>query len=889
MTEPITKELLQTLVAAVEDEVREAKSVSTSFTLGKGERIPTASQRPLYSFHLVNPPRIQEESRGRLSVKGAVVECSVISRRSDGLDVETFIDLGDEIETATLTIDKSELLSVLAARLESVSRDEVPFSFNKGHAAQVLDISSIHPSTDTEFIGAPDDLTTDQQEAFRRAIRNDATFVWGPPGTGKTVTLSAIAFYLFSLNKRILLVSHTNRAVDGIVFSLCKRIVGKARVNLPEGSIVRIGQMSRKALEGTFGPQISLEQLAENQQRKVRERVGLLRKEREVCASELESLLYQQGLVAKQGVLQEELGHLQKLYAESRSSESSLSTVLRVLRIRYGAGDGSETSIEEIKRSMKAVTGEILGVATELEGVSAEELHDRIDEIQSRDDELNEAIRDLELLVEDSSASALQRARVVACTATQAVLRCQSLGEFDAVIVDEGSMLPLPYVVFLAGLAKEKVVIGGDFRQLPPISVSTSPRTREWFARDIFEVAGVADLVDRGEEHSALAMLTTQFRGHEALSTLINERFYGGRLAPQHKEAPALDPTRLPEWLTRGSVLLIDSSALKPRGHMESNSKGNLTHALVVRSLCGILRSAGLAEGPSDVGVIAPYRAQVSLLEDLLEEANLTNVTVGTVHRFQGAERDTIILDLTESEPHTLSSFLSGVSLRETGSRLLNVALSRAQVRLLIVADLVHLREQLSERHLLTGVITDIEQRGGIVDVRDALPDAVAPCAPTIGDRSILQRFDSETFLAGLTTDMREAHASVVIGAPLLGERSAHVLATVLRPVTTRGVSVEVVTSVATTHSEEQELEHAARILEGSGIAVRRSVSGVPCGAVIDGEIVWVGTTSPLRSVEAAEVCMARTVSGVAALSLVREVERGVPSHEGEVQRVANS
>jgi replication-associated recombination protein RarA len=114
------------------------------------------------------------------------------------------------------------------------------------------------PSTDTEFIGAPDDLTTDQQEAFRRAIRNDATFVWGPPGTGKTVTLSAIAFYLFSLNKRILLVSHTNRAVDGIVFSLCKRIVGKARVNLPEGSIVRIGQMSRKRLRERSVPRYRL-------------------------------------------------------------------------------------------------------------------------------------------------------------------------------------------------------------------------------------------------------------------------------------------------------------------------------------------------------------------------------------------------------------------------------------------------------------------------------------------------------------------------------------------------------------------------------------------------------------------------------------------------------
>lgn len=36
MTQPITKELLDTLIAAVEDEAREARSVSTSFTLGKG-------------------------------------------------------------------------------------------------------------------------------------------------------------------------------------------------------------------------------------------------------------------------------------------------------------------------------------------------------------------------------------------------------------------------------------------------------------------------------------------------------------------------------------------------------------------------------------------------------------------------------------------------------------------------------------------------------------------------------------------------------------------------------------------------------------------------------------------------------------------------------------
>lgn len=338
-------------------------------------------------------------------------------------------------------------------------------------------------------------------------------------------------------------------------------------------------------------------------------------------------------------------------------------------------------------------------------------------------------------------------------------------------------------------------MVGGDFRQLPPISLSNAPRARQWFAQDVFEVAGVVDLVDRGEENPSLAMLTTQFRGHEALGALINDRFYGGKLVARHKEAPTLDPAVVPEWLTRASVTLIDSSSLEPRGYLDNNSKANLTHALVARSLCGTLRSAGLAQGPSDVGVIAPYRAQVSLLEDLLEESELSNVTVGTVHRFQGAERETIILDLTESEPHTISSFLGGVSLRDTGSRLLNVALSRAQARLLIVGNLSYLRARLTEGHLLSGILADIELRGAIVDARDVLTDAVTPQPTGTQDPSILQRFDHETFLAGVTTDMREAQSSILIASPSLGERSAHVFATVLKTVAQRGVRIEVFTT----------------------------------------------------------------------------------------------
>jgi len=883
MSQTITDELLQTLILAVEDEARETKGLSTSFALGKGVKIPTASQRPLYSFSVSNAPRLQEEARGRLLVNGTSVECTVTSRRSDGLDVSTFVDLGDELDSATLTVDRSELLLILAARLESVKGDP-PFHFNKQLAAQVLEPSSSPREVDDSFVTAPDDLTKDQQEAFKRAIQNRVTYLWGPPGTGKTITLSAIAFNLFCHNSRVLLVSHTNRAVDGVVFGLCKRIVGKSRASIPEGSVARVGAISRKGLGVSFGSQVGLEHLTEQHQKKVRERIAAVRKERELNATELESLRRQYGLTARRKVLEDELASLQKMLSDARGSESRLATVMRVLRVRYGAKGPAANSVDEIKRSMKALTSEILEVTTELESAaSPDEIHDSIADGERRDQDLVESIADLERLVEDPSAAVIQRARVVACTATQAVLRCASLGEFDAVIIDEASMLPLPYVVFLAGLAKGRVVIGGDFRQLPPISLSTSPSARQWFARDIFEVAGIVDLADRGEESPFFASLTTQFRGHEALSSLINNRFYGGRLVPKHQSPPTREVSDglVPPWLGQNSIVLVDTSSLGARGHTENGSKVNLTHAIVVRNICLGLRSVGLMTGVGDVGVIAPYRPQVSLVEDLLDEAGMDDVAVGTAHRFQGAERDTMLLDLTESSPHKIGAFLGATSIRETGAKLLNVSLSRANQRLVIVANLRHL-EQLSEQHVLRGVLDDIKNVGTVVDARDIVPDAVGVGVEARVDASLSQRFDGETFLAGLSADIHESRSSILIGSSRMSSRAAHIISAIVRPAIERGVVVEVSLVSDVGDGSQDERREALSALEGAGVTVHLTDGPVYDGVVLDDEVVWLGNTPPLDCVDQEGLLMTRVVSSASARVLRRlilaEVRAVAPS-----------
>jgi hypothetical protein len=87
------------------------------------------------------------------------------------------------------------------------------------------------------------------------------------------------------------------------------------------------------------------------------------------------------------------------------------------------------------------------------------------------------------------------------------------------------------------------------------------------------------------------------------------------------------------------------------------------------------LTAAGLDS--SSVLVLVPFRAQRSLVRSQLQKAGLTRIRVSTVHRSQGSECHTVIFDPVAGT----SPFLGG----EAGRRLLNVALSRAQARLVVL------------------------------------------------------------------------------------------------------------------------------------------------------------------------------------------------------------
>lgn len=128
------------------------------------------------------------------------------------------------------------------------------------------------------------------------------------------------------------------------------------------------------------------------------------------------------------------------------------------------------------------------------------------------------------------AAAIVSEARVVGATLFRLVIFEELYRvTFDTVIVDEASMVPLPNLWFAATRASKRVVVTGDFRQLPPIATAQDkeeyPLAAKWLQTDIFEHAGVVE--DRAKlDDPRLCTLRKQYRMHEAIGELANALVY---------------------------------------------------------------------------------------------------------------------------------------------------------------------------------------------------------------------------------------------------------------------------------------------------------------------------------------------------------------------------
>lgn len=295
-------------------------------------------------------------------------------------------------------------------------------------------------------------------------------------------------------------------------------------------------------------------------------------------------------------------------------------------------------------------------------------------------------------------------ARIVMCTLTNAYLSPLMADQrFDVLIAEEAGMATLPTLFYAACLCRERAIMVGDPRQLPPIVQSDDDRIRRAIGRNIFDVT-----VPDPARSSIVAMLETQYRMHPVIGAIVGRLFYGDRLVHRaDPDATAAIAARAP--FPGQPVVFVDTAA---RTTCERSAKGSSRINRASAELTAELAHEAVRGGASSVAVITPYAAQAAEIRRLLAARRLRDaVECSTIHRFQGRECDVVLIDLVDAAPMRPSALLA------EAPNLLNVSLSRARGKLVIVADVEYFRT-MDPDGLVAALLRDTGPGSAIVRAR---------------------------------------------------------------------------------------------------------------------------------------------------------------------------
>ncbi len=270
--------------------------------------------------------------------------------------------------------------------------------------------------------------------------------------------------------------------------------------------------------------------------------------------------------------------------------------------------------------------------------------------------------------------------------------------QFDVAIIDEAGQLTIPAILGALRFTKRFILVG-DEKQLPPLVLSKEA-AEAGLAESLFSMLKLLD-DDYRKNHSltisACVPLKTQYRMNKWISHFASKVFYDGQLIPHATVANRILEITMPRpaLSTETPSIARAIDPFLPIVFLDKHDEyGKLkisdAEARTVREVVAGLLARGIAQ--EEIGIIAPYRAQVANLRRHLFSHDQatgwralsfdTPLSVDTVDRFQGGERSVIIMSFaTTTTPEVESQLRDHL----TNPNRLNVALTRAQRKLILV------------------------------------------------------------------------------------------------------------------------------------------------------------------------------------------------------------
>lgn len=544
-----------------------------------------------------------------------------------------------------------------------------------------------------------------QERAVKAALSNQISVIQGPPGTGKTQTILNIIANLLVAKKSVLIVSNNNSATENVLEKLSKNGLGflVAPLGKRENKEAFVANQPPLNSELPSWRKTSMElnratsEVNSSLQKveavfEMQERLAICRQE--LAEVEIEKAHFEQEHKEKftdnevktaSNKILKILGQI-KNYALKYQDDSKgflkrikqlLERFSLELRLRFLLEIKEELTLESVPwiitlldwlfylRRIRELESEIVDIESKLSQLDAKVLMKSLTDNSmiilkaslARRYKNERAIVGSAQDIFNGGESFLVDYPVVLSTTFSSKMCFNSDTLFDYVIMDEASQVSVD-TGFLALTCAKNAVIVGDIMQLPNV-VTAEDATK---LDEICKLSSVPDTYDAAN-HSFLSsvlatipnvsetLLREHYRCHPDIINFCNQKFYGGNL---------LIMTQRQDY-EKHLIALKTSEGQHCRGHYNQREIDAVKIELMP-----------LLNNIAETGIITPYNSQVNQFRSQIPE-----IEAATVHKYQGREKDTIIMSVTDD-------IITGFS---DDANLLNVAVSRAKDKFCLVVS----------------------------------------------------------------------------------------------------------------------------------------------------------------------------------------------------------
>jgi superfamily I DNA and/or RNA helicase len=506
-------------------------------------------------------------------------------------------------------------------------------------------------------------INFDQLRGVFNAINQDITYIQGPPGTGKTHMIKEVAISSLFNDRTMLIVSNNNEAIEQVDQRL--NALKHSNKAIPFISL-RLGNYDKtqEALEKIKRELIKLQSNKDKpdekkiQETKLKITSGLTNTNNLMEAFERRGYLDQR-LEDLETILK--LSNEKLLPENIKEDIKSIKTELKEL-----PKVTEEQLINGIKLDERLLAQYLyFSSIKRLAMLNRESYQDLKTIILSEDPELK-VEQFNEFIANNDNLNRLLKVFPIIVTTNMSSARLGDASvHFDLMIMDEAGQCQVANSL-IPMARSERALFVGDHRQLQPV-ISLDPSKNQEL-KAAFQIDDRYDYVDNSiiklmrkvDDKSLNILLRRHYRSHHSIIEFSNQKYYGGKLIYDKQEGK-----------DKIQVINID------------NKQDNLRNQ-ARREIAEILQLVKEKDFDlKDIGVITPFRNQAFAINRAFEEAGLKDIKVGTVHTFQGGEKEHIIFStaLTQNTNEKAGEWTVN------SEELINVAVTRAKKKFTMVCD----------------------------------------------------------------------------------------------------------------------------------------------------------------------------------------------------------